>query len=200
MIDFLTIASNLPRMNNMRDVSPHEEPPQQAGIDIKLIVQFLIDFVKNPLQKISLLPDWNWTSLFILQILFAVISGTFAGLIKLSFYGVLFGIIIMPVVSTVAALLLTLFLYYYFQFFENKTEPFKKLFTLVILSSLPFYLFQILSDYFAPVTLIGFAFTSLLAVVGLHENFGLTKKRSYQIVGFLFVLIIVAWIFNRQSA
>ena len=104
----------------------------------------------------------------------------------------------MPVVSTIAALLLTLFLYYYFQFFENKTEDYRKLFTLVILSSLPFYVFQILSEYFAPVTLIGFAFTSLLGVVGLCENFGVQKKRAYQIVGLLFILILIAWIMNRQ--
>ncbi len=183
----------------MRDVSPNGERPTESSTDVKMIVQYLIDFVKHPVQKISLLPRWTWSSLFILQIVLAVISGTLAGLIKLNFYSVAFGIIIMPVVSTIAALLLALFLYYYFQFFENRTEEFRKIFTLVILSSLPFYIFQILSDYFAPVTLIGFACTSLLAVVGLTENFGLAKKRSYQIVGFLFFLIVVAWIMNRQT-
>ncbi len=184
----------------MRDVSPHENPNPHTHTDLKLIFLYLIDFVKHPVQKISLLPNWSWTSLFILQVLFSVISGTLAGLIKLSFYGVLFGMLIMPVVSTIAALLLTLFLYYYFQFFENKTEDFRKIFTLIILSSLPFFIFQILSDYFAPVTLIGFAFTSLLAVVGLHENFAVSKKRAYQLVGFLFVMIVITWMMNRQTS
>jgi len=119
--------------------------------------------------------------------------------VKLAFFSVAFGILIMPVVSTIAALLLALFLYYYFQFFEKRTEDFRRIFTLVILSSLPFYIFQILSEYFAPVTLIGFSFTALLAVVGLTENFSLTKKRAYQIVGFLFVLVVVAWILNRMT-
>ncbi len=180
----------------MRDVTPKDP---NSHVPIQKIIQFLIEFAKNPTQNISLLPDWNWTSLFLLQIVVAVLSGTLAGIIKLSFYGVLFGIIIMPVVSTIAALLLALFLYYYFQFFEKRTEDFRRVFTLVILSSLPFYVFQILSEYFAPVTLIGFGFTSLLGVIGLTENFSVAKKRSYQIVGGLFGLVVIAWILNRLT-
>lgn len=180
----------------MRDVTPKDP---KSHVPIRTIVQYLIDFVKNPVQSISLLPDWNWTSLFLLQIVLAVLSGALAGLIKLAFFAVAFGIIIMPVVSTIAALLLALFLYYYFQFFEKRTEDFRRIFTLVILSSLPFYIFQILSEYFAPVTLIGFAFTSLLAVVGLTENFNVTKKRAYQLVGFLSTVVVVAWILNRLT-
>lgn len=177
----------------MRDVTPGPSQP------IQKIIQFLIEFIKNPVQHIALLPDWNWTSLFVLQVVLAVLSGSLSGLIKLNFYSVAFGIVIMPVVSTVAALLLALFLYYYFQFFEKRTEDFRRIFTLVILSSLPFYVFQILSEYFAPVTLIGFAFTSLLAVVGLTENFSVAKKRAYEIVGFLFVLVVTAWALNRLT-
>jgi hypothetical protein len=181
----------------MRDVTPKD--PQNSHVPIQKIVQFLIEFAKNPVQSISLLPDWNWTSLFLLQVVVAFLSGTLAGLIKWAFYSVLFGIIIMPVVSTIAALLLALFLYYYFQFFEKRTEDFRRIFTLVILSSLPFYVFQILSEYFAPVTLIGFAFTSLLGVVGLTENFSVSKKRAYQLVGILFGLVVISWLLNRLT-
>ncbi len=178
----------------MKEVSPL---PQD--FDFRKILQYLIEFVKNPLQKITELPDWSWTSLFLVQVLLAIASGVLAGLIKLNFYRVAEGIFLMPVVSTIAALLLAMFLYYYFQFFENKTQSYRKIFTLVILSSIPFYLFQILSEYFAPVTLIGFAFTSLLGVVGLCENFKLSKRRAYELVGALFVLILIAWFMNRVS-
>lgn len=181
----------------MRDVTPKD--PQKSHIPIQKIIQFLIEFAKNPVQSISLLPDWNWTSLFLLQIVIAFLSGFLAGLIKWSGYAVLFGIIIMPIVSTIAALLLALLLYYYFELFEKRTENFRRIFTLVILSSLPFYVFQILSEHFAPITLVGFAFTSLLGVVGLTENFTVDKKRAYKIVGFLFGLVVVAWIANRLT-
>ncbi len=181
-------------MNDMRDVS---ERPKK--VDLRQLIQFLIEFIKHPVNKISNLPDWNWPSLFVVQIVLAVLSGTLAGVIKLNFYRIASGMILMPIVSTVAALMLALFLYYYFQFFENRTEDYRKIFTLVILSSIPFYLFQILSEYFAPVTLIGFAFTALLAIVGLCDNFKVRRERAYQLIGILFVLVLVAWILNRAT-
>ncbi|MBC7419513.1 MAG: YIP1 family protein [Bdellovibrio sp.] len=179
----------------MRDVS---QRPKK--VDLKQLVQFLIEFIKHPVHKISTLPDWNWPSLFVVQVLLAVVSGSLAGLIKLNFYRIASGMILMPIISTIAALLLALFLYYYFQFFENRTEDYRKIFTLVILSSIPFYLFQVLSEYFAPVTLIGFAFTALLAIVGLCENFNVSRKRAYQLIGILVVLVLAAWILNRATA
>lgn len=177
----------------MRDVSP-----DQKTVDVKKVIGFLVEFVKNPVQGISILPDWNWASLFTVQILLALASGVLSGLLKLNFYRVLYGIFLMPVVTTVSALLLALFLYYYFQLFENRSESFRKIFILVILSSIPFYLFQIISEYFAPITLIGFAFTALLAIVGLCENFNVQKQRAYMISGGLFVLVLVAWFTNRN--
>ncbi|MBC7464956.1 MAG: YIP1 family protein [Bdellovibrio sp.] len=177
----------------MRDVTP-----DQKKVDVKKVIQFLVEFVKNPVQGISILPDWNWASLFAVQILLALASGVLSGLLKLNFYRVLYGIFLMPVVTTVTALLLALFLYYYFQLFENRSESFRKIFILVILSSIPFYLFQIISEYFAPITLIGFAFTALLAIVGLCENFNVQKKRAYTICGGLFVLVLIAWFTNRN--
>lgn len=176
----------------MRDVTPG-----QNTIDPKAIILELIEFVKNPVQRIKVLPDWNWQSVFTVQILLALGSGILAGLIKLNFYRVLYGLFLMPIVTTISALLLTLFIYYYFQFFENRSESYRKLFILVILASIPFYLFQIVSEYFAPISLIGFGFTALLAVIGLCENFQVEKKRAYILVGSLFVIVLLAWISNQ---
>ena len=169
-------------------------------VDLKALLRFLAEFIKHPIDKISALPNWNWSSLFVVQFLLAIVSGNVAGLIKLIFFRVASGIILMPFVSTVAALLLALFLYYYFQFFEKRTEDYRKIFTLVILSSIPFYLFQILSEYLAPVSLIGFGFTALLAVVGLCDNFNVRKQRAYQLIGSVFILVLAAWILNRATA
>ncbi len=180
-------------MNFMRDVSPDNNK-----IDVKLLIHDLIEFVKNPIERIAKLPDWNWPSVFTVQILLALVSGILSGLIKLNFYRVLYGLFLMPIVTTISALLLALFIYYYFQFIENRTENYKKIFILVILSSIPFYIFQIVSEYFAPITLIGFAFTSLLAIVGLNENFQVEKKRAYFLVGSLFIFVLAAWVTNRN--
>ncbi len=177
----------------MRDVSPG-----QKTVDLKALVSGLVEFVKNPVQRIKTLPDWNWESVFTVQVLLALASGVLSGLIKLNFYRVLYGILLMPVVTTITALLLALFIYYYFQFFENRSESYRKIFIFVILASIPFYLFQILSEYFAPISLIGFGFTSLLGIIGLVENFQVEKKRAYILVGSLFIIVLLAWISNQN--
>lgn len=176
----------------MRDVTPHSN-----SVDFKALIRFLIRFVQQPVEQISHLPDWNWSSIFVVHLMLSVASGVLAGLLKFNFYRVAAGLFLMPVVSTVTVFLLSLFLYYYFQFFEKRTEPFKKILILVVLASIPFYLFQIISEYFSPISLIGFAFTSLLGVVGLCDNFRVEKKRAYRITGGLFILVFLTWLTNK---
>lgn len=177
----------------MRDVSPNRKP----NVDFESLIRYLIEYIKNPVQKISILPEWNWASLFVVHLSLSIFSGFLAGLLKFNFYTIAFGVMLMPIVSTAASLIMSLFFYYYFQFFESKTESYQKIFTLVILSSIPFYLFQILSEYFSFVTLIGFAMSSLLSIIGLCDNFNLEKKRAYRVVGFIFFLGLFAWISNN---
>lgn len=182
----------------MRDVT--ENPNPKKAIDVRALTEYLFEFIKNPVKKIAALPDWNWPSIFTIQILLSIASGILAGLIKLNFYRVAAGIFLMPIISTIGALLLSLFIYYYFQFIESRTESYRKIFVLVILSSIPFYIFQILSEYLPIISIVGFAITSLLAVVGLCENFRLDKKRAYIFVGLLFVLVLATWITNLKTA
>lgn len=177
----------------MRDVTPNNKP----SVDIAELFQFLIKFIKHPIQNISHMPEWTWASLITVHILISVISGVLAGLLKFNFYRVAFGLFLMPIVSTVSVVMMSLFLYYYFQFFENRTEPFRKIFTLVVLSSVPFYLFQIVSEYFSVVSIVGFAFSSLVSIVGLCDNFKVEKNRAYKIVGIIFILAFAAWVSNR---
>ncbi|MBC7457947.1 MAG: YIP1 family protein [Bdellovibrionaceae bacterium] len=180
----------------MKEVNPEHH---NKTIDIKAIIQFFANYVKHPVKFITEIPDWNLPSLFFIQISVSVISGLLTGLLKMNFYRIANGIILMPIVSTISSLLLTALIYYYFQFVEEKTESFKKLFSLVIIASIPFYLFQIISEYFSPIALIGFSFTSALLVVGLNETFKVEKKRCYQIVGTLFALVLLTWIANKVT-
>jgi len=181
----------------MREVNPDH---RKNSFDIKGIIDYLIAFVKSPVEKIAHLPDWDWPSIFVVQLTIAISSGFLAGLIKLNIYRMAAGLFLMPFVSTLTSFLLATFFYYYFQFLEGRTEIFRKIFIFVILSSIPFYIFQILSEYFAPISLIGFGFTSLLAVVGLAQSFQMEKKRAYQLVGLLFAMVLVTWIVNRYSS
>lgn len=181
----------------MREVNPQSQP--DLNTSIKDVIDFLVHYLKNPAEKIKHLPHWSWTSLLILQVTLAIASGVVSGLLKLNFYTVMYGVFLMPIVSTVAALLLTTFFYYYFQFFEERTESFRKLLTFVILSSIPFFVFQVISEYLRFVSLIGFAFTSLIAVIGLTENFRVHRKRAIVLVGTLFVLALLTWVYTQYT-
>lgn len=177
----------------MRDVTP----PNENEINFKEVMQFLIEFVKHPVEKVKSLPDWNWQTLFVLHLILAVVSGMLAGILKFNFYRIAAGLFLMPVVSTVAALLMTMFLYYYLQFFENKNESFRRLFTMVVLCSVPFYLFQVLSEYVSFISVIGFAMTSLLGIVGLTENFRVPRRKAQIAVGVLFGMVFITWLTNN---
>ncbi len=170
---------------------------QTDDFDVKSILDFLFKFIKQPHLMITQIPNWSWKSLFVIQLSISIASGLIAGILKLNFYRIFAGLIIMPIVSTISSLLLASVLYYYFQFFENKTESFKKIFSLVIIASIPFYLFQILSEYFSPISIIGFSMTSLLLIIGLNEIFKVNKKRCYQIVSVLFALVLITWITSQ---
>ncbi len=180
----------------MREVNPDHA---NLNTTIKDVIEFLTHYVKNPAEKIKHLPHWSWTSLFILQITLAIASGVISGLLKWNFYTTMYGVFLMPIVSTVAALLLTTFFYYYFQFFEERTESFRELLTFVILASIPFFIFQVISEYLRFVSLIGFAFTSLLAIIGLTENFHVHRKRAIFLVGSLFALALLTWVYTQYT-
>lgn len=180
----------------MKEVGP-DSRFKMSDINIKELIQYLFNFLKNPIQEICLLPNWNWKTLFLVQVVISIISGALAGLIKLNFYRLAYGIFLMPIVSTVSALILTTFFYYYIQFFENRTESFRKLFIFVILTSIPFYLFQILAEIASFVVLVGFAFSAVLMAVGLVENFQIAKRRAYEIVLLLYGMVFLTWILNK---
>jgi len=60
-------------------------------------------------------------------------------------------------------------------------------------------LFQIISEYFSVVSLIGFAFASLLSIIGLCDNFRVEKTRAYKVIGSVFLLVLLTWISNQLA-
>jgi hypothetical protein len=179
----------------MRDVSE----PSQPGQNVKNIVKYLLQFSKHPLHEIAHLPNWSWKTLIWLQIVCAMISGFIAGLTKPGFFSILAGLIVTPLIATMMVSVLTAFLYYYFQVFEKRTVSALKLFTLTVLASVPFFILQIGSSLLPPITLIGFAFSTMLIAVGLTENFQMEKRRAIRLSLVLFAIVLLVWIGNKVS-
>ncbi len=165
----------------------------------KKSVVFLIWFFKNPIEHIKRLPKWSLRNIVLVHFFFSIVSGTLAGLISLKIWNIIFGILAFPFISMTLTLVFGSFIYYYFQVFEKRSVDFVKLLSLVVFANFPFFIFQIASDYIPPIGIVGLLFTGMLLIVGLTENFKMEKRRAIRLVGQLWFLIFLVWLFNRLS-
>lgn len=165
----------------------------------KKSVVFLIWFFRNPLEHIKRLPRWSLRNILIVHFIFSVVSGTLAGLISLKIWNILFGVLAFPFISITLTLVLSTFIYYYFQVFEKRSVDYIQLLSLVVFANFPFFIFQIASNYVPFISFIGLLFTGMLLIVGLTENFKMTKKRSIRLVATLWFLIFLVWLTNKLS-
>lgn len=179
-------------MNDYRDVTP-----RQHTETVKHVFRYVLDYLRHPVEKIKTLPDWNWTVLLITLIAISMTSGVITGLVPPSFFRVIGGIIISPIVGVVTTAVGSLTIYYYFQVFEKRTCSLRKIFTLLLFANIPFFIFQVGSEVIPPITLVGFAFTALLMAVGLTENFQMDKRRALRLVTILFAIVFIIWLWNR---
>lgn len=181
----------------MRDVTGNHPSGSSFLERVKNTCLYLFHFLQHPVSEISHLPDWSWKTTFWVQIFCAIISGVLSGILKLSFFSVLAGVLLTPIVVLIMVSLLTAFLYYYFQVFENRTMEAHQLFVLATLSSIPFLALQTVSHWVPPITLIGFACSAAILAVGLNENFQVEKKRAIRLGVVLFAIVFTVWIFNK---
>lgn len=182
-------------MTDYRDVTPNQN--SNSNQNIKEVIGYILAYLRHPIHKIKTLPDWTWTTLLLTLIAVSMASGVIAGLVSLTFFRLMGGLIISPLIAIITATLGSLFIYYYFQVFEKRTCSFKKIFSLILFADIPFFIFQTGSELIPPVTLVGFAFTSLLLAVGLTENFSMEKRKSLRLVSVLFGLVFILWLWNR---
>jgi hypothetical protein len=168
--------------------------------ELKDLPRFLISFIKNPVQGIRTAPPLSWPALFSLQIGAAIISGALVGLTERSFFDFLVGIFIYPVSSLVLSVIFTLFIYYFFSLFHGTFLEFRRLYGLLVLANLPYFIFHAAAGFLPPIDLIGFAFTCVLLIVGLVEQFGLERKKVTRLVGALYLVFFLIWAVEQYRA
>ncbi len=129
-------------MNDYRDVTP-----KSTSRDIvKDVFNYIVNYLRHPIEKIKHLPDWSWATLLITLVVVSLISGVLGGLIPPNFYRVMGGIVISPIVGVVTTFIGTLFIYYYFQVYEKRTCSLRKIFTLILFANIPFFIFQVAAE------------------------------------------------------
>ncbi|MBX2993504.1 MAG: YIP1 family protein [Bdellovibrionaceae bacterium] len=164
------------------------------------LTQSLIAFLRHPIREIPHVPDWTWPELITVQVLVTSLTGAVAGLVARSVIDIFVGIVFRPIITLVTLLISALFFYYFFQIFAQRTLDFRKLTIVIFFSSLPFFIFHILSGLIPPINLIGFAFTAVILVVGLVENFQLPKKLVLRAIAGIYIVIFLMWIWGRWDS
>lgn len=162
-------------------------------VQIKDLLTYLKLFVRDPIGTIKNPAPVNWPTMLALQALVAVCSGALVGFFHFSFTGILIGIFVFPLTALIMSFLFALFVYYYFSIFHSTFLDLKRLHSIVILSTLPYFVLHLISGFLPPIDLIGFAMASVLLVVGVTEQFSLPKRNVMRLVGGLYLVFALMW-------
>lgn len=153
--------------------------------------------LKDPLGTVRRPLDFSWPLILNLLGVSAFVSGAVAGAITHSFFDFLVGVLIFPVTSVITATVFGFFIYYFFSLFQSTFLDFRRLMSLVSVSVVPYFLFHSVSGYLPPIDLLGFAFTCVLLIVGLVEQFGLERRLCSRLVGSLGLVFFLVWVLSQ---
>lgn len=153
----------------------------------------LVSFLKDPLGFVRKPLDLSWPLIVVLLAGSALISGGISGAISHSWIDLFIGLAVFPVTSLVSSVVFGFFIYYFFSLFKSTFLDFRRLMSLVGVALVPYFLFHSVSSYLVPIDLLGFAFTCVLLIVGLVEQFGLERRVCSRLVGTLAILFFIAW-------
>lgn len=159
----------------------------------------LLRFLKNPVQGMRTLPNWDWVVLGCFHAAIAAACGLVSGLITLRISKVISGLIIFPISTTILLLIISGFFYYTFLFVFHKEISFRKLATVVVFANLPNLFLSVGVGYIPPLSLVGMGVSAALLVVGLVEVSHVDRKNITKLVGGLFALYCIFWIYGAIS-
>jgi hypothetical protein len=150
-------------------------------------------FLRDPLGTVRKPLNFSWVFIFVLLAVSALISGAAAGAITHNVVDFLIGLFIFPLTSIVSAIVFGFFIYYFFSLFQSTFLDYRRLMSLVSVALVPYFLFHAVSSYLSPIDLVGFAFTCILLIVGLVEQFGLDRKICARLIVGLAILFFIVW-------
>lgn len=165
------------------------------------VKSFLNQFLRHPIDQIKNVPDWHWYRLIGVHGTLAALTGALRGFVdkKISF-SIIAGLFVSPVLTLISLTVASLFFYYTFQIFLQKTVSPRRLFTVIMLANIPQLILQIVSGYVPPISLVGMAFTAMLLLVGFAENFQIEKKMALRLIGSIYALFLALWIWDRVNS
>jgi hypothetical protein len=183
-------------MTFTRDLQQGMSPYKAQAIEC---LKVLLKFLKNPVQGVRDLPNWDWATLVVFHTALAAAFGFLGGLISLRLGRVFSGLIIFPISTLFIVAVISGFFYYTFLFIYHRELDFKKLATLVVFANLPNIFLALLAYHVPPISLLGVAATGMLLIVGLTEMSQIEKKKVAQLVGGIVAIYLAFWIYGAIS-
>lgn len=176
-----------------------KEHLQSEIVELK---NFLVPFIRHPLVQIQNIPFWEWSRIILLQLLLTPAIGALKGFATQEkiFSSVLGGFFSFPILTLITMMISTLFIYYSFQIFCSETLSFRRLYLIVLLANIPFFLIQVISVLFQPLILLGLAFSTLLVITGITANFKIEKKLVIKIIGSLYLIYALIWTAGKVNS
>lgn len=157
------------------------------------LLPYLIRFIRHPVEGIKNTPRMSWPAIFSIQLGGAMLSGALLGILNMNFWDFLIGLFIFPITSLVTSIVFSLFLTYFFSLFRSTYLEFRRLYAIVVLANLPYFIFHTVSGFLPPIDLIGFALTAILLIVGIVEQFSLDRKTVVRLVSVLYLVFAILW-------
>jgi hypothetical protein len=160
-----------------------------------LLIYFPV-FLRNPIVSIKRVPEWDISNAVLLLVLVTIPSGILSGVISRNIMTMLWGIFLLPIITVLITSTAAVGFYYIFLvLFRRQVDP-VKLYVLVVLSSIPFLALRILVPIAPPLSILAVLAAGALFTVGAVENFQLPRPKVYKLMGSLFVVFFVFWIYQ----
>lgn len=161
---------------------------------VKKVSNYFLMFLKNPVQAIRFLPDWNWPTTLVLTGIFSALSGLLAGIFLSSFSQSFVGLFFFPLTTTVSVGIIAGFYYYSTFFILKRKLMYRKLYILVFLASLPSLALNVVATKLPPINLLGLFISSTLLTVGLADNFMINRKSVIKLVFTVYFVYVLLWV------
>jgi len=170
---------------------------QQLRDELNGFLRYLPQFIRNPVQSIQRPPTLSWYSSALVLLGLAMISGTIGGLLSLSFWNFLLGLFVFPITSFLQIAFVGFFIHVFFTVVYNRELDREKLFALVVLANIPYFVVHMIAVVVPPVDLVGFGASCLLLIVGLNQNFSIERKQLYRLIGGIYAVFFLVWAFSQ---
>lgn len=150
-------------------------------------------FARDPIAAMKTPVRFAWPLAILIQTSGAALSGVIAALLTRNYLDFFVAVLIFPIIALIASSVMTFFLFYFFAGFASTYLDLRRLNSIVILSTQPFFIIHAFSGFLAPLDLIGFAGAMVLLTVGLVEQFALERRLVFKTLGFMFAAFFAVW-------